>query len=52
LTVIQTRLAMQTYSEVTARLSRLVDRLSVKDQEHLTAVVEQMMIDDDEAAPA
>ncbi|MET0134456.1 MAG: MarR family transcriptional regulator [Kibdelosporangium sp.] len=37
-----TRLAMQTHSDVTARLDRLVERLSVRDQQRLTEVVEQI----------
>jgi DNA-binding MarR family transcriptional regulator len=37
------RLAMRTHSDVTARLHRLVNQLSLKDQKHLTAVVGQIM---------
>jgi DNA-binding MarR family transcriptional regulator len=47
-----TRLGMQTYSEVTARLSRLIDRLSVADRQHLTAVVQQLMTEDNQTTPA
>jgi DNA-binding MarR family transcriptional regulator len=47
-----TRLGMQTYGEVTARLSRLIDRLSVADRQHLTAVVQQLMTEDNQTTPA
>ena len=47
-----TRLGMLTYGEVTARLSRLTDRLSHEDQTHLTEVVQQLMPEDEERAPA
>lgn len=43
LTAEGTRLAMQTHSDVTARLNQLVSHLPLKDQRQLTAVVEQMM---------
>ena len=38
-----TRLAMQTYDEVSARLQRLIHHLPPEEQEHLTAVVEQIL---------
>jgi DNA-binding MarR family transcriptional regulator len=38
-----TRLAMQTYDEVSARLHRLIHHLPPEEQEHLTAVVEQIL---------
>jgi DNA-binding MarR family transcriptional regulator len=41
-----TRLAMQTHGDVTARLNRLVNQLSLKDQRHLTAVVKQIMAEE------
>jgi hypothetical protein len=34
---------MQTHADVTARLDQLVNQLPLKDQQHLTAVVERMM---------
>jgi hypothetical protein len=34
-----TRLAMQTYSDVTARMARLVDRVPREEQERLAVVV-------------
>jgi DNA-binding MarR family transcriptional regulator len=37
-----TRLAMQTHSDVTARLHELVNQVSVKDRRHLTEVVQQI----------
>lgn len=37
------RLAMQTYSDVTARLDDLVNQLSPTDQRHLTGVVEGLL---------
>jgi DNA-binding MarR family transcriptional regulator len=43
LTTEGTRLAMQTHSDVTARLDKLVAHLSSADQGHLTAVVEQVL---------
>jgi DNA-binding MarR family transcriptional regulator len=39
-------LAMQTHGEVTARLHRLVNKLPIADQRHLTAVVQQLMTDE------
>ena len=41
-----TRLAMRTHGDVTARLNKLVEGLSRKDQRHLTSVVEQVMTDE------
>lgn len=38
-----TRLALQTHAEVTARLGQLVNQLAVRDQQHLTDVVQQML---------
>lgn len=52
LTVEGTRLGMLTYDEVTARLSRPTDRLSEEDQTHLTEVVQQLVPEDEERAPA
>jgi DNA-binding MarR family transcriptional regulator len=37
-----TSLAMRTHAEVTARLGKLVNQLPIKDQRHLTGVVEQL----------
>jgi DNA-binding MarR family transcriptional regulator len=40
-----TRLAMQTYADVTARLSRLVNQVPLADQRHLTTVVNKLLAD-------
>lgn len=37
---------MKTHGEVTARLHRLVNKLPLADQRHLTAVVEHLMTDE------
>jgi DNA-binding MarR family transcriptional regulator len=41
-----TRLALQTHREVTARLDRLINRLRLKDQRQLTAVVEKLLVEE------
>ncbi len=46
-----TRLGMLTYGEVTARLSRLTERLSEEDRTHLTEVVHQLMPENGESPP-
>jgi DNA-binding MarR family transcriptional regulator len=38
-----TRLAMQTYTDVTTRTNELINQLSLTDQRHLTGVVEQIL---------
>lgn len=38
-----TSLAIQTHTEVTARLHRLINHLPPQDQQHLTAVVEHLL---------
>lgn len=38
-----TQLALQVHAEVTARLHRLINHLPLEDQQHLTAVVEQLL---------